>query len=231
MNSVKLKQFICLTINHLVFDMRTPEYIGKAFLGAVENNKENAKKFVDAMKVVKDELKKDLNFFLESDPAINSVDEVVLAYPGYKAICYYRVAHILFKLGYLLEARIITEEAHSKTGIDIHPAATISSPLFIDHGTGIVIGETSIIGKNVKLYQGVTLGALSLAKGSKMKGTKRHPTILDNVTIYANASVLGDVVIGNNVTIGGSVFLMEDIPDNSKVSIGKPKLYISSKEK
>lgn len=173
--------------------------------------------------------KQDLDFFYESDPAADSKDEIKLTYPGYKAILLYRLAHILYKKNQKLEARIITEYGHSRTGIDIHPGAEISSPFFIDHGTGVVIGETTIIGKNVRIYQGVTLGALSPALGQSIKGVKRHPTIKDNVTIYAGATLLGDISIGNNVVIGGGVFITQDIPDNSKVTSPKPILCIDSK--
>ena len=196
----------------------------------IDEKKENFDKFFASMYKVTKMLKQDLDFFFESDPAANNKEEILLAYPGYKAIVYYRIAHELYRLGIYLPARIITEEAHFSTGIDIHPGATIDSPFFIDHGTGIVIGETAVLGHHVKMYQGVTLGALSLSKGHAMKGTKRHPTIKNYVTIYANASILGgDVVIGNNVTIGGNVFLMESVPDNTKVVISKPELIISSK--
>lgn len=171
----------------------------------------------------------DLCFFFECDPACDSLEEIKLTYPGFKAIVYYRIANILFKKNKKLEARIVSELAHSETGIDIHPGASIGSPFFIDHGTGTVIGETSIIGRFVRIYQGVTLGALSPKQGQKIKGVKRHPTILDNVTIYAGATLLGDITIGNNVTIGGGVFLLESIPDNTKVTMPKPILNIKTK--
>lgn len=205
------------------------EAIRLGFLSSISNKEEDADKFISKLPTIKSDLASDLKFFMESDPAIDSKEEVILAYPGYKCIAYYRIAHILYELGYHLEARIISEEAHKVTGIDIHPAAKIDVPFFIDHGTGIVIGETTIIGKRVKLYQGVTLGALSLAKGSKMKGVKRHPSISDNVVIYANASILGDVKVGANVVIGSNVFIIEDIPDNVKVTIGKPELVFIKK--
>ena len=152
----------------------------------------------DELECLKAINKADLEFFFASDPAANSLEEIKLTYPGYRCIVLYRIAHILFNKNQKLEARIISELAHSVTGIDIHPGATIGSPFFIDHGTGIVIGETTIIGKNVRIYQGVTLGALSPKAGQKIKGVKRHPTILDNVTIYAGATLLGDITVGNN---------------------------------
>lgn len=182
--------------------------------------------FVKSLQNVSECLQKDLNFFMLSDPAVDSKEEVVLSYPGYKAISYYRVAHILYKLGLKIQARIISEQAHFLTGIDIHPGATIGCPFFIDHGTGIVIGETAIVGNRVKIYQGVTLGALSLSKGYELKGTKRHPTILDDVTIYSGASILGDITVGNRVTIGSNVFLLDSIPDDHKVTISKPELNV-----
>lgn len=173
--------------------------------------------------------KRDLEFFYECDPAADSLDEIKLTYPGYKAILLYRIAHILYEKNQKLEARIITEYGHSNTGIDIHPGAKIGSPFFIDHGTGIVIGETTIIGNYVRLYQGVTLGALSPKQGQKIKGVKRHPTILDNVTIYAGATLLGDITIGENTVIGGGVFITEDVPANSRVTLPKPILNIITK--
>lgn len=205
------------------------EEVRLSFKDAISAKEEDVNSFISKLPKVKKDLVSDLNFFMESDPAIDSKEEVVLAYPGYKCIAFYRIAHILYELGFHLEARIISEEAHKVTGIDIHPAAKIDVPFFIDHGTGIVIGETTVIAKRVKLYQGVTLGALSLAKGSKMKGIKRHPTISDNVVIYANASILGNVKVGANVVIGSNVFIIEDIPDNVKVTIGKPELVFIKK--
>ena len=204
--------------------------LNETLFSLIFTNQKDIATFLDALKIIKQQLLDDLDFFIVCDPACTCKDEVIECYPGYKAITYYRLAHELFKLNYRLEARIISEEAHFLTGIDIHPGASIASPVFIDHGTGIVIGETSIIGHHVKLYQGVTLGALSLAKGALIKGQKRHPTIGNYVTIYANASILGgDVTIGDNVVIGGNVFLLESIPSNYKVIINKPKLILIKK--
>ena len=186
--------------------------------------------FMNKIDEAKKLLKKDLSFFMDSDPAVNSEDEIITCYPGFKAIFIYRIAHIFYELDYKIYARILSEHAHFLTGIDIHPGAKIGSPFFIDHGTGIVIGETAIIGNYVKLYQGVTIGALSLSKGSSLKGSKRHPTIKDNVTIYANSSILGgDVTIGNNVVIGGNVFLTHSVNDNYKVIIQNPELILIKK--
>lgn len=178
---------------------------------------DKSKEFLDKLPEVKKLLYTDLLALFDGDPAADDLDVIILAYPGYHAIATYRIAHLINELGFSTIARIMSESAHSKTGIDIHPGATIGEYFFIDHGTGIVIGQTSIIGNHVKLYQGVTLGALSLREGQGLKGVKRHPTICDNVTIYANASILGDVTIGENSTIGGNVFLTKDIASNTKV--------------
>jgi serine O-acetyltransferase len=150
------------------------------------------------------------------DPAAESVDEVILAYPGFLAIAVYRIAHRFSELGVPILPRVLTEWAHERTGIDIHPGATLGHPVVIDHGTGIVVGETAIIGNNVKLYQGVTLGALSVTKS--LASTKRHPTIEDDVVIYANATILGgETVIGRGSVIGGNVWLTSSIPPDSIV--------------
>lgn len=150
------------------------------------------------------------------DPAAESVDEVILAYPGFSAIAVHRIAHRLSELGVPLLPRVISEWAHEKTGIDIHPGATLGHPVVIDHGTGIVIGETAVIGNNVKLYQGVTLGALSVAKS--LASTKRHPTIENDVVIYANATILGgETVIGEGSMIGGNTWITSSVPPNSIV--------------
>lgn len=199
------------------------------FKANIDDSDANSHVFAEKMAKAKASLKKDLKFFYESDPATDSIEEIILAYPGYLAIAYYRLAHILYELDYKLSARIISETAHKITGIDIHPGAKIDCPFFIDHGTGIVIGETSIIGKRVKIYQGVTLGALSLKRGHDMQNVKRHPTIGNDVTIYAGVSILGDVKVGDNVTFGSNVFITEDVPNNVKVVILKPQLIVKHK--
>ena len=196
---------------------------------AIDNNKENFVAFFSELKNVQSILKEDLKFFMDSDPAATSLDEIKLAYPGFKTIAIYRISHIIYKLGYKVHARFFSEIGHSMTGIDIHPAAEIDYPFFIDHGTGIVIGQTSTIGKNVKLYQGVTLGAVSLSNAQELRGVVRHPQVGNNVTIYAGASLLGAITVGDNVTIGSNVFLTEDVPSNTRVVIGKPELIIKSK--
>ena len=226
-----LKKFIETTKAHLFFDEDNLDQIKEQFFLVIDKNEEKFKQFEAVLPSLKEACNADLKFFMESDPAADSEEEIILAYPGYKAISCYRIAHEIYKLGYKLQARMITEGAHSITGIDIHPGAQLASPLFIDHGTGIVVGETTITGKNVKIYQGVTLGALSLKDGSKIKGVKRHPTIGNNVIIYAGASILGNVSIGNDVTIGSNVFITESIPDNVKVTFSKPTLVITENKK
>lgn len=180
--------------------------------------------FVEKLPSIDEALAMDLDAIFEGDPAANSKSEIILCYPGFYAIFIYRVAHELAALDIPLLPRILSEEAHSRTGIDIHPSATIGHHFFIDHGTGIVIGETTQIGNYVKLYQGVTLGALSLKDGHKLKGDKRHPTILDHVTIYSEASIFGkDTVIGPNVTIGSNAFITSSVPENSIIHCEKNK--------
>ncbi len=189
----------------------------------------DSKDFLKGLESIKKDLLKDLSFFMESDPAVDSEEEVIYAYPGFKAIVYYRIAHLLYEMGYKLCARIISEEAHSKTGIDIHPAAKIDVPFFIDHGTGIVIGETTIIGKRAVLYQGVTLGAISVTHAPDIHGVKRHPTIGNNVTIYANATILGDIKVGDDVIVGSNTYIREDIPAHTTVKNPKPELIMRSR--
>ena len=175
-----------------------------------------AEKFIDSVSGIYATLKNDITALNSGDPAANGESEVVRTYPGFLAIAFYRIANSLLKLNTPLIPRILTEYAHSETGIDIHPGATIGDYLCIDHGTGIVIGETAIIGNHVKLYQGVTLGALSVSK--TLAGFKRHPTVEDNVVIYSNATILGgETVIGTNSVIGGNVWLTKSVPANSTV--------------
>ncbi|RYF90398.1 MAG: serine acetyltransferase [Chitinophagaceae bacterium] len=161
-------------------------------------------------------LLQDADAVLRFDPAAESLEEVLVAYPGFFATAVYRLSHLLHQQGIKILPRVFSEYAHSKTGIDIHPGASIGSPFFIDHGTGIVIGETSVIGNDVKIYQGVTLGALSVHK--EMAKSKRHPTIEDNVVIYSGATILGgDTVVGNNSVIGGNAWLTNSVLPNSVV--------------
>jgi len=175
-----------------------------------------AESFIQKLPEINKMLWEDAEFIFNGDPASESIDEVILAYPGFKAIIIFRIAHELYHLKVPIIPRIFTEYAHEKTGIDIHPGAEIESPFFIDHGTGIVIGETSIIGKRVKLYQGVTLGAMSVDKS--LSQTKRHPTIEDDVIIYSQAVILGGkTVIGQNSIIGGNAWVTQSIQPNSIV--------------
>lgn len=185
-------------------------------------------RFLETLPKIREYLNTDIQAAFNGDPAAFSTDEIIFCYPGAFAITVYRIAHELHLLGVPLIPRIITEYAHSITGIDIHPGATIGKYFFIDHGTGVVIGETTVIGENVKIYQGVTLGALSTRKGQQLKGVKRHPTIGDNVTIYSGTSVLGgDTVIGDNATIGGNAFVVSSVSSGMKVSVKNPELEFS----
>jgi serine O-acetyltransferase len=176
----------------------------------------------------------DVQAAFDGDPAATNLDEVVLAYPGLLAVSVYRIAHDLYDLGVPMMARIMTEWAHSKTGCDIHPGANIGAAFFIDHATGVVIGETTDIGEGVKLYQGVTLGALSFprdATGQIIRGKKRHPTVESGSTLYANATVLGgQTIVGAGSVIGGSVFLTRSVPARSRVSLKEPELRVATRD-
>ncbi|MDO5154897.1 MAG: serine acetyltransferase [Eubacteriales bacterium] len=186
--------------------------------------------FIDKLPKIQEMILKDVEAELEGDPAASSKEEIIFSYPGIYAIFVYRVAHELYKLKVPYIPRIMTEHAHGKTGIDINPGATIGEYFFIDHGTGIVIGETTIIGNHVKMYQGVTLGAISTMKGQQLSGVKRHPTIEDYVVIYANATVLGgDTVIGKNAVIAGNTFITESVAENTRVSALMPELNIKTR--
>ena len=181
-----------------------------------------AEAFMASLPGIRAVLQEDIAAAYEGDPAARSKMEVVMAYPGLHAITVHRLAHALYKLGVPILPRVMSELAHARTGIDIHPGAEIGEHFFIDHGTGVVVGETTVIGRNVKLYQGVTLGALSFPKdnatGMLMKGHKRHPNVEDNVVIYAGATILGgDTTIGHDSEIGGNVWLMDSIPPYSRV--------------
>ena len=187
---------------------------------------------LETMKAIPDirnSLVADVQAAFEGDPAAKSHEEIIFSYPGVYAISVHRVAHRLFELGVPMLPRIMSEHAHSLTGIDIHPGATIGSPFVIDHGTGVVIGETTQIGANARIYQGVTLGALSLPRGAgeKLRGKKRHPTIEDDVIVYAGATILGgDTVIGARSVVGGNVWLTESIPPDTTVVLETPRLVI-----
>jgi serine O-acetyltransferase len=184
--------------------------------------------FLERLPDVMQSIAADVGAAYEGDPAATCLEEVVLAYPGVKAVFTYRIANLLFRLGVPLVPRIMTEFAHNETGVDIHPGATIGREFFIDHGTGVVIGETTVIGDRVKLYQGVTLGALSFprdAKGGLVRGTKRHPTLEDDVVVYAGATILGgDTVVGRGSVIGGNVWLTTSVPPGSKVTLSREQI-------
>ena len=172
-------------------------------------------------------LYKDIQAAFDGDPAAQSKEEIVYSYPGFFAIWVYRIAHELYEMDVPLVPRIMTEYAHSRTGVDINAGATVGEYFFIDHATGVVIGETTVIGDHVKIYQGVTLGALSTRGGQRLAGVKRHPTIEDNVTIYANACVLGgETVIGEESVIAGSAFVTESVPPHSRVAVANQEVSV-----
>ena len=195
------------------------KYLNFAKISKNEDLFDKLNEFINELPHIKDLLIDDVKALYEGDPSANSYCEVVLTYPGFVAISAYRIAHKLYTQDLKFPARVISEYAHSRTGIDINPGAVIGKSFFIDHGTGIVIGETSIIGDNVKIYQGVTLGAISLKDGRELKNKKRHPTIMNNVTIYSGSSIFGgNTVIGNNVVIGSNCEIKSSIKDNSVVT-------------
>ncbi len=184
---------------------------------SIENAENLWSDFQKQFSTIRRKLDLDAASFLKNDPASTCIEEVYLAYPGFYAISIYRLSHQLHQLQVPIIPRMMSEYVHGITGIDIHPGATIGDSFFVDHGTGIVIGETSIIKNNVKIFQGVTLGGIQVKKN--MQSTKRHPTIEDNVTIYANATILGgDIVIGANSTIGANVWITQSVPENSLVT-------------
>ena len=202
-----------------------PEYEEKDEKDLLCEAEQLSLQFLDKITKIRELIQTDLEAAFDGDPAAFNKPEIIFSYPGLYAIMVNRIAHELYLLGVPLIPRIMTEYAHSKTGIDIHPGATLGRYFFIDHGTGIVIGETTEIGDNVKIYQGVTLGALSTREGQKLHGKKRHPTIEDNVTIYSGASILGgNTVIGHDSVIGGNAFITTSIPSNTRVSIKNQEL-------
>ncbi|MGD9402220.1 MAG: serine acetyltransferase [bacterium] len=192
------------------------------------HGEENAAAVIGKIPEIRRLLEGDVQAAFDGDPAAKSFDEIIFSYPGLRAIMVHRVAHELYLLEVPLLPRIMSEYAHAITGIDIHPGATIGRNFFIDHGTGVVIGETTLIGDNVKIYQGVTLGALSFPKderGNLLRDIKRHPTLEDNVTVYSGTTILGgDTVIGRGSTVGGNVWLTTSVPPGTKVVIKTPEL-------
>jgi serine O-acetyltransferase len=186
--------------------------------------------FLPRLPAIRALLSADVEAAFESDPAARSYAEILVAYPSIRAIAMQRIAHELFRLQVPILPRMMTEHAHDQTGVDIHPGARIGRRFFIDHGTGVVIGETVEIGDNVRLYQGVTLGARSPRRGESLRGVKRHPTIEDDVTIYAGVTILGgDVVIGRGSVIGGNVWLTESVPPGSKVVLEPPQYSLKER--
>lgn len=204
--------------------------VGETTENAAEHAKTVCLAFLEALPQIRALIQMDLQAAYDGDPAATNKTEIIFSYPGFYAITVYRLAHALHTLEVPMLPRIMTECAHSATGIDIHPGANIGRFFFIDHGTGIVIGETTVIGDNVKLYQGVTLGALSTRGGQSLRGKRRHPTIEDNVTIYAGASVLGgDTVIGQNCVIGSNAFITKSIAPCTTVTIKNQELQFKSR--
>ena len=228
-----LSHFAESTLTAIYFRIRKQIERAYLFTGEPLSKAEEASTaFVEALPKVRDLLFTDLDATFEGDPAAKSKEEIVFSYPGFYAITVYRVAHVLYTRGVPLIPRMMTEQAHGKTGIDINPGASIGKYFFIDHGTGIVIGETTVIGEHVKVYQNVTLGALSPRKGQSLAGIKRHPTVEDDVTIYSGASILGgDTVIGKGAVIGGNCFLTESVSAGVRVSAKQPELIISERGK
>lgn len=235
-NSRTIKYRIGVNIERL-FDLLTGQVLaGLCFTGngectcCTELQREEAAliaaKFISNLPGMRRVLATDVAAAYNGDPAAHSFGEVISCYPAIRAISNYRIAHELLKLGVPLIPRIITEMAHSETGIDIHPGAAIGSHFTIDHGTGVVIGETCVIGNNVKLYQGVTLGAKSFpldADGKPIKGIPRHPILEDNVIVYSNATILGRITIGQGATVGGNIWVTEDVPAGARIVQTKAK--------
>ncbi|WP_303806058.1 serine O-acetyltransferase EpsC [Ruminococcus flavefaciens] len=224
--SMILEDVIFKLIRQISIVLRYDEkYVNLSEKEINENAERITFEFLDKIPKIRSYIETDVQAAYDGDPAAYNKDEIIYSYPGLYAILVNRLAHELFLLGVPLIPRVMTEHAHSKTGIDIHPGATIGKYFFIDHGTGIVIGETTEIGDNVKIYQGVTLGALSTRGGQSLRNKKRHPTIEDNVTIYSGASILGgETVVGKNAVIGGNAFITRSIPEGAKVSIKNQEL-------
>lgn len=226
------KHNLSMLIEDVMFNLN--RQIGLVFHGggmepsqAEEQAQKLSLEFLQRIPQVRALVQTDLEAAYEGDPAASCKAEVIFSYPGLFAITVYRLAHELFLLEVPMLPRMMTEHAHSVTGIDLHPGATIGRNFFIDHGTGIVIGETTVIGDNVKIYQGVTLGGLSTRGGQSLRGTKRHPTIEDNVTIYANAAILGgDTIIGHDCVIGASAFITASVAPCTTVTIKNQELQL-----
>lgn len=233
-----LRNNMSVTIEDIIFHLKKQTMIVLKYCGTYptytddelgERAENIIFEFMERIPQIRAYLDTDIQAAYEGDPAAGSKDEVILSYPGLYAVSVYRIAHELFLLGVPMIPRIMTEHAHSVTGIDIHPGAEIGKYFFMDHGTGIVIGETTVIGEHVKVYQGVTLGGLSTKGGQKLKGKKRHPTIGDYVTIYSGSSILGgDTVIEENVVVGGNTFITKSIKKDTKVSMKEQELQFKN---
>ena len=225
-NSLKNDRVTQLYEDRIMPDGETDDILPPADIQRIEELSEQITiAFFERIPKVRELLDTDLEAFFDGDPAAESRDEIILCYPGFYAITVFRLAHELYSLNVPMLPRIMTEYAHTQTGIDINPGAVIGRYFFIDHGTGIVIGETTEIGEHVKIYQGVTLGALSTRGGRKLQNKKRHPTIEDNVTIYSGASILGgETRIGANSVIGGNVFITSSIDPDTRVSVKNQEL-------
>ncbi len=230
--------YVGYKVNHLYDVLKEQVKIALTYEGTLEGEaldgraEEVCDIFFGALPGVQRTLLTDIQAGFDGDPAAHSKEEIIFSYPGLFAIYVYRIAHILYKEKIPFIPRVMSEYAHGRTGIDINPGAEIGEYFFIDHGTGVVIGETTKIGDHVKLYQGVTLGALSTRDGQQLSGVKRHPTIEDHVTVYSNSSVLGgETVIGANTIIGGNTFITQSVPANTKVSAKAPELVIKVPKK
>lgn len=220
----KLKKQVAKALQHEQITGELTEDVAEA------RAEEIVSQFLKKLPELRDILATDVQAAYDGDPAAYNTDEIIFSYPGVYAVTINRIAHELHVLGVPLIPRMMTEYAHNLTGIDIHPGATIGRNFFIDHGTGVVIGETTIIGDNVKIYQGVTLGALSTRGGQSLKNKKRHPTLEDNVTVYSGASILGgETVIGTGAVIGSNAFLTSSVPAHTRVSIKNPELQFKDR--
>ena len=196
-----------------------------------DNAKRCARTLLERLPELRKILDTDVEAAFKGDPACYSAEEVIICYPGLLAVAIQRIAHVLYEYRVPLLPRIMTEYAHHQTGIDIHPGAMIGEQFFIDHGTGVVIGETTVIGVNVKMYMGITLGAKSFPKDARdIRGRKRHPTVEDNVVIYANATILGDITIGRGAVIGGNTWITESVPAGTTVTLETPKMRVHEKK-
>lgn len=234
-----LNEYIAYHCSHAIYELANQIEIALGYMDEKHKDKETlradaegiASRFATTIPRIQEILLTDVQAGFDGDPAAKSKEEIIFSYPGFYAIFVYRIAHELYLEKVPFIPRMMTEYAHTGTGIDINPGATIGDYFFIDHGTGVVIGETTQIGTHVKLYQGVTLGALSTRKGQLLADVKRHPTIGNNVTVYSNASILGgETVIGDNSIIGGAAFITSSVPANTRVSVNPPKQDFKGKE-